>query len=265
MNPYEGSEHELEDGANWLEKWMASKQWETSSRASTEHRRETIKTVEIDTPKTSSYPVTNGRKSQSRCPSPVHRQSTPHYAASPHHRSYHHVPPTQVPITPSLASRTKPLQVRSASPRYVREDKSYSTANTPVLRSTQRMNSNISRYSTSTEENGNTAKPNYMAATESAKARIRSQSAPRQRPSTPERDRSGSVKKRLSYPIPDPYCVNFGFGCNGYTQNLRSPSFKSVQAGYVGMEQQSNYSCYTESIGGEISPCSTTDLRRWLR
>nr|GME05671.1 protein IQ-DOMAIN 1-like [Ipomoea batatas] len=102
--------------------------------------------------------------------------------------------------------------------------------------------------------------PNYMAATESAKARVRSQSAPRQRPSTPERERIGSVKKRLSYLIPEPYPLN-----TGYSQNLRSPSFKSVQAGYVGMEQQSNYSCNTDSIGGEISPCSTTDLKRWLR
>lgn len=111
----------------------------------------------------------------------------------------------------------------------------------------------MSRYSTS----GNDASvPNYMAATESAKARIRSQSTPKQRPSTPERERVGSVKKRLSYPIPEPYT---GYG---YSQNLRSPSFKSLQAAYVGMEQQS---CYTDSLGGEISPCSTTDLRRWLR
>lgn len=104
--------------------------------------------------------------------------------------------------------------------------------------------------------------PNYMAATESAKARIRSQSAPRQRPSTPERDRPGSAKKRLSFPIPDPYAGN--------GQNLRSPSFTSVNESsyaYMGVEQQSNYSSYyTESIaGGEVSPCSTTDLRRWLR
>ncbi|KAL2536312.1 IQ-domain 18 [Forsythia ovata] len=54
---------------------------------------------------------------------------------------------------------------------------------------------------------GSGAMPNYMAATESAKSRIRSQSAPRQRPSTPERERMGA-KKRLSFPVPvppDPY------------------------------------------------------------
>ncbi|KAI3453308.1 hypothetical protein Pfo_009971 [Paulownia fortunei] len=264
--PYDGEEYELENRANWLDKWMATKQWESSSRVSTDYKRDSIKTVEIDSLKTSSYSTTNGRKS--RCQSPIHRQAIPQAAAaaSPHHRSLHNVPAIQSPATPCLVSKTRSPQVRPASPRCLKEEKSYSTANTPSLRSTQRLNSSISRYSTSVNDaTANASIPNYMAATESAKARIRSQSAPRQRPSTPERERGGSAKKRLSYPIPEPYCVNFGFGCNSLSQNLRSPSFKSVQAGYVGMEEQSNYSCYTESIGGEISPCSTTDLRRWLR
>lgn len=106
--------------------------------------------------------------------------------------------------------------------------------------------------------------PNYMAATESAKARVRSHSAPRQRPSTPERERGGvgSAKKRLSFPAaPEPH---YGYGNNN---SLRSPSFKSVSGSqYGGLEQQSNYSsCCTESLGGgEISPSSTSDLRRWL-
>ncbi|KAE8699632.1 hypothetical protein F3Y22_tig00110575pilonHSYRG00018 [Hibiscus syriacus] len=106
--------------------------------------------------------------------------------------------------------------------------------------------------------------PNYMVATESAKARIRSESAPRQRSYTPERDRNGSARKRLSFPVPEPYGVRRGYG--GYGHNLRSSSFKSVTGSHLGLEQQSNFSsCYTESHGGEISPSSTSDLRRWLR
>ncbi|KAH0456586.1 hypothetical protein IEQ34_014493 [Dendrobium chrysotoxum] len=133
---------------------------------------------------------------------------------SPRHRS---------PATPS-PSKAPPLQVRSASPRY---------AHTPSLSAAR-------------------AVPNYMAPTESAKARLRSQSAPRQRPATPERERMGSVKKRLSYQVPEAYCGN----------SLRSPSFKSAM-GRIGSEQSSNVlSTYTDS---EVSPSSTTDLRRWMR
>ncbi|XP_072966294.1 protein IQ-DOMAIN 17-like [Typha angustifolia] len=134
------------------------------------------------------------------------------------------------PVTPS-PSKARSLQVRSASPRC------------PNLYQHQ----------------GATALPNYMAATESAKARLRSQSAPRQRPPTPDREkeRSVSAKKRLSFPVvPDLYS----------SSSLRSPSFKSA-AGRFASEHRSNVSLSScnGSLGGEVSPSSTTDLRRWLR
>ncbi|KAJ8568306.1 hypothetical protein K7X08_027839 [Anisodus acutangulus] len=242
------NERELEETANWLDEWMSSKQWSSSSRGSFD-RRDSIKTVEMDTAKPYSNMVPNARRSQHS--SPLHRQ-----ASSPRRSSHYNYSAIQPPATPPPC-QPKPLQMRPTSPR-----KSQSTANTPSLRSISRSNSIVSRYSTSGNDAAAASVPNYMAATESAKARICSQSTPKQRPSTPERERVGSVKKCLSYPIPEPYSLNAAYG---YSQNLRSPSFKSHQASYVGMEQQSNYSCYTDSLGGEISPCSTTDLRRWLR
>ncbi|XP_019160581.1 PREDICTED: protein IQ-DOMAIN 14-like [Ipomoea nil] len=132
----------------------------------------------------------------------------------------------QAPATPSPA---KPKPVRpTTSPGNL--EKSHSTANTPRLCPTNRSASFAPRYSISG------ISPGYMAATESAKARLRSQSAPRQRPSTP-------AKRCLSYSI-------------------------SVKNGEEGVEKRSEYWCNNnnterESVGGEISPCSTTNSRWW--
>ena len=232
---------------------MATKQWESNIRASTE-KRDSIRTVEIDTYKPQSYSSPTIRKSQYQ----NHKQfSTSHPVASRQQREHHNIPLNQFSATPSPC-KTKPLQVRSASPRCLKEEKCYySAANSPSLASTYCTNNGILRY-------GNAAStvPNYMAATESAKAKAQSQSTPRQRPSTPEKERGGSLaKKRLSYPAHESHV---GIGCSSYNHNLRSPSFKSAFEGHYGMEKESFYSSYyTESFGGQISPCSTTDLR-WL-
>ncbi|KAJ4774698.1 Protein IQ-DOMAIN 14 [Rhynchospora pubera] len=209
----------------WMDRWIASRcsfDNRMSSRARTStDHRDPIKTVEIDTARPFSY--STPRRSHSHLQQVQQQQNSHHHPQSPlHHRS---------PVTPS-PSKARPMQqVRSASPRCA----------------------NVS--------SGAHNLPNYMAATESAKARLRSQSAPRQRPATPERDKggsTGSAKKRLSFPVPpDPY----GYG---YTQSLRSPSFKSAAGRYV-PDLRSNISSCNESLGGEISPSSTTDLRRWLR
>ncbi|WCJ22501.1 IQ-domain 17 [Euphorbia peplus] len=273
-SPSIGTEEELQDRPQWHDRWMAAKPWDNSrARASTD-QRDPIKTVEIDTYQPYSYLNPNFRRTNNQNqqqPQPQHRPNSHSMASpSPLHRAHQTPPNHHPPITPS-PSKTRPVQVRSASPRCVREDRS-NPSQTPSLRSnyhyTGSFNHRVSgsgSSSSNTAGNANATLPNYMAATESAKARVRSQSAPRQRPSTPERDRSaGTVKKRLSFPVPaDPYsAIGMGHG-----HALRSPSFKSVVHYGGGLEQQSNYSsCCTESfVGGEVSPSSTTDLRRWLR
>ncbi|KAF9673105.1 hypothetical protein SADUNF_Sadunf11G0114100 [Salix dunnii] len=271
-NPSAGDEKELEERARWLDRWMATKQWETSSRASTDRKDSNIKTVEMDTSRPFSYSTA---ATSQRLQTQNHLQKHPprHSVASPFHRSHSSLSLHQSPITPSPC-KPKPLRVRSASPRCLKEEnKCYSAAHTPSLSSRYFMNNDIGRCGMMGASGGAaTMLPNYMAATESAKARVRTQSAPRQRPSTPEREHGGSAaKKRLSFPVPDhgPHgnCGGvIGYSSNtSFSQNLRSPSFKSVHGCHFGMGEKSNYfSGYNESIGGEISPCSTTDLM-WLK
>jgi len=256
-----GNEEELEGRPKWLDRWMPAKPWDNRGRASTD-QRDPVKTVEMDTSQPYSYLAPNYRRTnfnQYHQPQPQNQRPS-----SPHHRAQHHQH-SAPPITPS-PSKTRPIQVRSASPRCPREDRSSVSSQTPSLRSNYYYTGRVgsTNYASGSANNNAATLPNYMATTESTKARIRSQSAPRQRPSTPERDRIGSARKRLSFPVPEPYGVGMGYG--GYGNNLRSPSFKSVSGSHFGIEQQSNYSsCCTESLGGEISPSSTNDLRRWLR
>ncbi|XVE73635.1 hypothetical protein DITRI_Ditri11bG0134300 [Diplodiscus trichospermus] len=259
-SPSMGDEDELEGRPKWLDGWMPAKPWDSRGRASTDHR-DPVKTVEMDTSQPYSYLAPNyPRTNLNQCHQHQPQNQRP---SSPLHRAQQNAPRHHPHITPS-PSKTRSIQVRSASPRCLREDRSSVSSQTPSLRSNYYYTGGVGTH---TSFNGNNAAtlPNYMAATESAKARIRSQSAPRQRPSTPERDRAGSARKRLSFPVPEPYgTVGMGYGGNGH--NLRSPSFKSVSGSHFGLEQQSNYSsCCTESLGGEISPSSTSDLRRWLR
>ncbi|KAL4377975.1 hypothetical protein GQ457_02G001480 [Hibiscus cannabinus] len=240
-----GQEDELEP--KWLNRWMLAKPWDNRGRASADHR-DSVKTVEMDTSQPYSYLVPNYRRTNSN--------HYPQRPSSPLHRAQQNAPFHHSAITPS-PSKTRPIQVRSASPRCVRDDRSSFSSQTPSLRSNYYYTGKAGTSSVTGNNNTGTL-PNYMAATESAKARIRSQSAPRHRPSTPERDRIGSAKKRLSFPVPEPY--------GGYGHSLRSPSFKSVSGSQFGIERQSNYSsCCTDSLGGEMSPSSTNDLRRWLR
>ncbi|CAH2070953.1 unnamed protein product [Thlaspi arvense] len=166
-----GDDSELFERTQWLDRWMATKQWDNTISNSTV--RDPIKTLEIDL---NTY--------QRTCPA-----------------------------TPPSCRATRTFGVRSASPR-------------------------IQCCSPSSM-----VQPNYMTATESAKAKARTQSTPRRRP-------VGTAKKRL---------------CYAEEGNLRSPSLKSAYNGCLWGDHESDYSCcYGDGFAGKISPCSTTDLR-WLK
>ncbi|XP_010455460.1 PREDICTED: protein IQ-DOMAIN 14-like [Camelina sativa] len=169
QNQSAGDDRELLERTQWLDRWMATKQWDDTITNST-NVRDQIKTLELN----------------------IHH----------HQRSY--------PATPPSCRASRSVMVRSASPRI------------PCSPSS--------------------VQPNYMSATESAKAKARTQSTPRRRPIT--------AKKRL---------------CYAEEESLRSPSFKSAYNGCLWGDHESDYSCcYGDGYAGKISPCSTTDLR-WLK
>ncbi|KAH6811628.1 hypothetical protein C2S51_025390 [Perilla frutescens var. frutescens] len=138
-----------------------------------------IKTVEVDTSRPYSLtPPTKTRDHEQYIdsmftPTPLHGKRLNLYVQSPR--------------TPS-SSKTKSIP---CSPCYHR------AAETPTSRSLY-----IHRMSMS-ENSCPLPRPNYMAATASAIARVRPCSTPRQRLSSPSRDLAGSARKRLSFPVHD--------------------------------------------------------------
>ncbi|KAJ7965266.1 Protein IQ-DOMAIN like [Quillaja saponaria] len=243
------SEEELEENPRWPDRF--TRKYNENTRRASCDRRDPIKIVEIDTYRPYSYLTAHTDMERS------HNQHVyyPHQlrpnslsVASPVHRTQNNMSPHS-PITPSPV-KTKHIQVHSASPRCVRY-------NHPL----PKMPSLGTGYTHGIGASNNAraaAVPNYMVATASAKARSRSQSAPRQRASSPEKERTGSVKKRLSFQAPEP-CAVVGNCGTTLSHNLNS---KCIQGGHLGMEQRSNIYSYTDN---EMSPPCTNDLKRWLR
>lgn len=175
-NQSAGDDRELLERTRWLDRWMATKQWDNTITIPT--TRDQVKTLEMDT----------------------NIATTTH-----HHRSY--------PATPPSCRATRTFGIRSASPRIPCSSPS------PMVQ------------------------PNYMSATESAKAKARTQSTPRRRPVI-------TAKKRL---------------CYAEEGSVRSPSLKSAYNVCLCGEHESDYSCcYGDGLAGKVSPCSTSDLR-WIQ
>lgn len=172
------SEAKLDNAVDWREET----QWERPGRYSCDQRTP-IRILQVES--------ANHRLLSSYLKL---REGNPHQQINSSAYSYF-----QTPIK-THQPELKHLRVHSASPRCLREEESsiYRKSQTPRLASSYR---------------NNAAVPSYMAETASAKARIRSQSVPReQKPSTPEREGAGYAKKRLlfgsSEEVASPSCRN---------------------------------------------------------
>lgn len=147
--------------------------------------------VEIDTDQSYSVPRSRLSIDQQYL---YHQNPSSESDCSPMHRTNRSMSNSS-PIMP-FQYRTKYLQVHSASPRCLKDARNFMMAQTPTP--------GLDCHKMFGRENAVTASvPNYMAATASAMARSRSESAPRQRPLTPERGNLSSAKKRLSFAAPE--------------------------------------------------------------
>ncbi|PSS32962.1 Protein IQ-DOMAIN like [Actinidia chinensis var. chinensis] len=251
QNLIRGSQ-ELEEKPRLSDHWMRMKRWEETGRTSYD-QRETVKTVEVDISRPYSYTAPNFQRLEKQNYR-YQQEPCPQFVPSPLRRTRENL----FSCTTLSPSKTKPLTVHTASPRCPRQERNYPKAWTPTLRSACYYDANADAASV----------PNYMSATESAKARIRPQSAPRQRPRTPEREKPGSAKKRLSFPAPDPYN---GIGTNELATEYaaRSPSCKSIYRDRSVKDKRSTasscYDSYGDEVCDEVSSFSTSGVRSWLK
>ncbi|XP_016479221.1 protein IQ-DOMAIN 18 isoform X1 [Nicotiana tabacum] len=148
----------------------------TLSRASCDQPRDRMKNIEVDTTCSYSDSDSDFWRLQNQFYQDQQQKLCSYAVPAPLRRVQQNLP-IHSSITPT--SKMKNIQVHSASPRCRREERSH----------------RMTLFSHRANE------PNYMAATASAKARERSQSAPRRMPLTPEREKTSAAKKRLSFPV----------------------------------------------------------------
>eukprot|EP00250_Pteridium_aquilinum_P007243 c17007_g1_i1 orf=354-1967(-) len=197
--------HDLENPHldwSWLERWMAGRSWDGRAIDKDVPEVSSIKSLEEIQMDTGSVKNPTSYSALGRA-SPSISSAASKVVKQPVH--------IQSPSTPQMTTKPMISNGRSASPRSNRtldEEGSATARSTPSLVSAPtRFGSRQSVASSSVRDDESLVSfstiPSYMATTQSSKAKVRSQSTPKQRPTTPE-DSLSSAKKRLSFPQAEP-------------------------------------------------------------
>lgn len=196
-----------------------------------------------------------------------------HYSPSmhPQRTSSQGAPPFHAPVTPPSAYKlSTPVLIRSASPRTSIRREDIEEGGSTVSAATARSMVSGPRYAAARYSNAGSVMsrddeslasspsvPNYMQATQSAKAKVRSHSTPKQRSGTPEKEWASSKTKRLSLPVAaeTPQLIpNSGpiilrpFRPSPYAQ--RSPSLRSDQQSAPSLANDSHHGDASSEVSG---------------
>lgn len=258
-------------GWSWLERWMAARPWENRVFDTTSVSKDVFDSYSVKSDTHETYipklPTTDHATipNQTRLHKPSssfqaqanvaairtdqnntnQESSRPPAAMSSHYTMKRTVslgaPVTPATTPPSAYKLSAPILIRTASPRSSlrREDIEEGGSTVSAKSMASRYNGGI-RYSNAgsvmSRDDESLASspsvPNYMQATQSAKAKVRSHSTPKQRPGTPEKEITSSWKKSLSMPVDENASsgndiILRPFRPSPYAQ--RSPSLRSDQ------------------------------------
>eukprot|EP00249_Psilotum_nudum_P010377 c22499_g3_i3 orf=2957-3988(+) len=206
---------------SWLERWMASRPWESQATDKDSSEGVPLNTIEEN------QQNTNLRNDRSQLPA---YSTLPATGPKITRQAAIHSPITPQAFKP-VASNVQYANHPSIIQRLEEDGSAISTArSTPSLVSAPpRFSSRLSIASSSVCDDESLASfsavPSYMAATESARAKFRSHSTPKQRPRTPE-DSLLSAKKRLSFPAEQGFDISGSLKASKPTLPQRSPSLK---------------------------------------
>ncbi|KAI5072498.1 hypothetical protein GOP47_0012604 [Adiantum capillus-veneris] len=188
---------------NWLEKWMAGRSWDGHAVTKEIPDVSSLKSHEELQPD-SAYTHTSTQKWQpSSTPVPMSparsRISKPLSYAPPPSSAHQY-------SRPAISAKGPPahlLRSQNFTPADKKDGEFLKTRSSGLVPVASKGSSKQSTTSSSAHDDDEFRPvPSYMASTKSAQARSRSQSTPKQRSTTPERENvTVTVKKRLSYPI----------------------------------------------------------------